>query len=204
MLASALVFTVLVLAFCGVLYTLYKRRILSIQSLNRGNGKSIYLPPAKITGMCCLLLLAGASFGAASLTQLQWPFNFYSTYFYITLGAFLFSLCIIAYALYLYYIREHIVQLQFTDTGVWVADLQPANRRYLFLDLLHNRKFAFIAYTHICRAELRETFAAPKIVLITTTGSTPLAFFAEDKQDAVDVIQTINDKATGIDVMHGL
>jgi hypothetical protein len=204
MLASALVFTILVLAFCSILYALYKRSILSNQSLNRGNGKSVYLPPARITGMCCLLLFVGAAFGTASLTQLQWPFNFYSAYFYITIGAFLFSLCIIAYALYLYYIRARIVQLQFTDTGVWVADLQPANRRYLFLDLLHNKKFAFIAYAHICRAELRDTFAAPKIVLITTTGSTPIAFFAEDKQDAVGVIQAINDKATGIDVMRGL
>jgi hypothetical protein len=204
MIISVLIFALIVAAFGCTIYYLYKKSTLRALTLPDDKGQNIYLPPARITGIACLLMLAGTTFGTIALIQLQWPFNFSSTYFYITLGAFLFSLCIIAYALHLYLIRERIVQLQFTDTGIWVADLKPANRRYLFLDLLYNKSFALIKYADICRAELRDTLAGPKIVLITITGITPIAFYAEDKQDAVGVIQAINNKATGIDVMTRL
>jgi hypothetical protein len=82
-----------------------------------------------------------------------------------------------------------------------VADLKPANRRYLFLDLLYNKSFVFIKYSDICRAELRDTFTEYKVVLITITASIPVAFYAEDKQDAEKIIEKVNNRATGMDLM---
>ena len=79
--------------------------------------------------------------------------------------------------------------------------MQPPVRRHLFFDLLFNREFKLIEYKFICRAEHRETLSGSQIVLITTTGSLTLAVYVEDKYDADKLIEKINNKATGIDVM---
>ena len=192
----------LLLAFGIFIFQLFKKNKVIKPYYQQVFEENIHLPPARITGIACLLMLIGSAFATATLYFLQWPFNFYSFNLYINLVALAFSFMMIYYALHLYLVRNGVIQLQFTKRGIWVPDLQPPVRRHLFLDLLTNKKFKLIEYNNICRAEYRETLSGSQVVLIETTGSTTLAVYLEDKYDADKIIKKINNRATGIDVMN--
>ena len=202
MLTSVVIFGLILLTFTGIAFSVLNRNKLLSTYYQPNADENIYLPPARITGIACLLLIIGAVFAAAAIWQLNWPFNFNETATYVTLIALAFSLLVIIVALRLYSIKNGVIQMQFVGTGIWVPDLQPPIRRHLLLDLLSNKKFKLVKYEKICRAEHRETLSGSQIVLIETTGSSTLAVYIEDQYDAYKLIEKINAKATGIDVMN--
>jgi hypothetical protein len=202
MLVSVVIFGLILLTFTWIASRVLNRNKLLNAYYQPNAEENIYLPPARITGIACLLLIIGIGFATAAIWQLNWPFNIKEAATYITLIAFAFSLLGIIFALRLYMIRNGVIQMQFVETGIWVPDFQPPVRRHLFLDLLSNKRFKLIEYKTICKAEHRQTLSGSQIVLIETTGSTTLAVYIDDQYDAAKIINKINNKAKGIDVLN--
>lgn len=155
----------------------------------------ILLPSHRIWAIGVVYMFAAVLSGAVLLCILTWPFDFSAYSFYVLIGSLLFMLAFFLYGFYLFLLRNQVVQLSFNEKGIQFADMKwSSGRRTPFLDLLHNKKFRFLNYSDIEKAELVELYIDHKIVIRTFRGDFTLPFVQEDKQQQEALITKINGK----------